>query len=325
MLLEPGGWSPRHRHRRRPGRPAAERRGHASAETHACVVELATRPHRTVADAVAELGGLRAVARTTLRDARPARPPWRARTRPSSGATSRSSPDPPLPAHRRLDAGARAPRADIRMHVHVGVPDPGARGARAGRHPRVPPAAARALRPTRRTGRAATRARLRADPDLLDVPARGIARAFGDYRNWVAAVDAMERGGRSPTRASCGGTPAAAAVRHRRGAGDGCPDTRGGHRGAGGARAVARQVARGGHPPARGRDARGARGGPLPRGPRRNGRRVRRRLPRRRPRAAERLAGVLDACRRSRTRSDASRSSSPPPSSPRAQVMPGSA
>src|SRR4051794_35392461 len=59
MLLEPSGW------RLVPcigdvlGGLSPSLFGHASAETHACVIELATRPHRTVAEAIAELRRLR--------------------------------------------------------------------------------------------------------------------------------------------------------------------------------------------------------------------------------------------------------------------------
>src|SRR5918999_6526166 len=41
---------------------------HAAAETHACVVELRTAPHATVAGAAAELGSLRRALDRTLRD-----------------------------------------------------------------------------------------------------------------------------------------------------------------------------------------------------------------------------------------------------------------
>ena len=59
MLLEPSGWSLVPCIGDVLGSLPPSLFGHASAETHACVVELATRPHRTVADAIAELRTLR--------------------------------------------------------------------------------------------------------------------------------------------------------------------------------------------------------------------------------------------------------------------------
>ena len=234
---------------------------------------------------------------------------------------------PAASGDQRLDAGARASRADVRAARARRRAGPRARGARAGRAARVPPAAAGAQRQLAVLAGPRHRARLRADPDLLDVPALGhrprVRRLpqLGRRRRRHGA----RRGDPRPELPVVG-RPAAAALRHRRGAGHGRPDARGGHRGAGGARAVARQAARGGHPPAR-RSSR----------PRRSPRTASSRPATgstrsssaasagggRAPPSASRACWRRAA--RSRTPSDASRSSSPPRSWPRAQAMPGSA
>src|SRR3954449_2166305 len=68
MLLDPRDGSPANRIDEVLGAlpPAVAR--HASAETHACVVELRTGPHPTVAAAAAELSELRASLDETLRE-----------------------------------------------------------------------------------------------------------------------------------------------------------------------------------------------------------------------------------------------------------------
>ena len=114
---------------------------------------------------------------------------------------------PPASGDQRLDAGARAARADVRAARARRRAGPRARGARAGRAARVPPAAAGALRQLAVLAGPRHRARLHARPDLLDVPALGhpapsatTATGSPPSTRWCAAE-------RSPTRASCGGTP----------------------------------------------------------------------------------------------------------------------
>jgi glutamate---cysteine ligase / carboxylate-amine ligase len=197
MLLEPGGWS------LVPcigdvlaGLPPSLF-GHASAETHACVVELATRPHRTVAEAIAELRGLRgelarALAGRGLRSAV-------AGTHPTVvWSDVEISPDP---RYRHIDDSMRAlahREPTFALHVHVGVPDP-VRAVRAldGIREYLPLLLALAANSPywqgRDTGLASTRI-----PIFSMFPRVGIARPFGDYRNWVAAVDALVRGGAIP-------------------------------------------------------------------------------------------------------------------------------
>ena len=197
MLLEPAGWTlvpciddvlaalP----------PSVA--GHASAETHACVVELATRPHGTVADAVAELRELRrglagSLARYGLRSAV-------AGTHPTVvWSDVEVSPDP---RHQEINDSMRVlahREPTFALHVHVGVPDP-VRAVRAldGLREYLPLLLALSANSPywqgRDTGLASSRI-----PIFSMFPRSGIPRAFGDYRNWVAAVDAMVRGGAIP-------------------------------------------------------------------------------------------------------------------------------
>jgi len=197
MLLEPAGWSlvPRIGDVLAGLPPSLF--GHASAETHACVVELATRPHRTVAAAIAELQGLRgelarALAGRGLRSAVAGTHPtviWH---------DVEVSPDP---RYQRIDDSMRAlahREPTFALHVHVGVPDP-VRAVRAldGIREYLPLLLALSANSPywqgRDTGLASTRV-----PIFSMFPRSGIARAFGDYRNWVAAVDVMVRGGAIP-------------------------------------------------------------------------------------------------------------------------------
>src|SRR5256885_5243338 len=55
VLMDPRGWSPANR----ADELVAALPGHASTETHACVVELKTAPHQSVAEMAVELATLR--------------------------------------------------------------------------------------------------------------------------------------------------------------------------------------------------------------------------------------------------------------------------
>jgi carboxylate-amine ligase len=171
--------------------------GHASAETHACVVELATRPHRTVGEAIAELRGLRrelagSLARRNLRSAV-------AGTHPTvMWSNVEVSPDP---RHRHIDDSMQAlarREPTFALHVHVGVPDP-VRAVRAldGLREYLPLLLALAANSPYWQGRDTGLASVRI-PIFSMFPRSGIARPFGDYRGWVGAVDAMIRGGAIP-------------------------------------------------------------------------------------------------------------------------------
>src|SRR3954451_4600448 len=93
-----------------------------AAENHACVAELQTAPHATVAAAAAELGGLRAALEETLRDRLGLRAAA-AGVHPLivGGAVGTSS----APRYREVEATMRAlahREPTLAQHVHVAVP-----------------------------------------------------------------------------------------------------------------------------------------------------------------------------------------------------------
>jgi glutamate---cysteine ligase / carboxylate-amine ligase len=170
----------------------------ASAETHACVTEIKTRPHGTVAGAAAELVLLRSSLAATVRD--------RLGLRVAAAGTHPS-------AHREHVALTSAPRyrevaATMRalsrreptmaQHVHVAVPGPDA--------------AVRALDGLRRDlplllalsanspfWRAADSGFASARTAIFSAfPRTGIPRPFGGYRGYVEAVEPLLRSGAIP-------------------------------------------------------------------------------------------------------------------------------
>ncbi len=197
MLLEPDGWTlvPRIGDvlAGLPGSVA----GHASAETHACAIEVATRPHRTVAGAVGELAELRlALARSLERQG----------TRAAGGGTHPSivwtdvevSSDA---RHRIIDDSMRGlarREPTFALHVHVGVPDPG-RAVRAldGLREHLPLLLALAANSPywqgRGTGLASTRTSV-----FGAFPRTGIPRRFDSYEDWVQTVGTLLRSGAFP-------------------------------------------------------------------------------------------------------------------------------
>jgi len=107
----------------------------------------------------------------------------------------------PDPRYERIDDSMRAlahREPTFALHVHVGVPDP-VRAVRAldGIREYLPLLLALSANSPywqgRDTGLASSRI-----PIFSMFPRSGIARPFGDYRNWVAAVDAMVRGDAIP-------------------------------------------------------------------------------------------------------------------------------
>ena len=113
MLLDPRDWSLAFRSDEVIADLPPDLRDRVTPETHAAVMEVATGVHRRVADAVAELAELRrkmsrALAGQGLRAAVAGMHPsatWSETDRLVSSA---------LPPHRRVDARARAARADPR-------------------------------------------------------------------------------------------------------------------------------------------------------------------------------------------------------------------
>jgi carboxylate-amine ligase len=169
----------------------AELARHASAETHACVLELKTAPHATVAGVAAELAGLRPALDGILRDelglraAAAGTHPLAIRSEVAVTADSR---------HRKIaeTMGALAQREPtMALHVHVAVPD-GAAAVRAldGLRDDLPLLLALSANSPfwRRCDSAFASMR---SPIFSMFPRVGIPRRFGSYARYVAAVDRM--------------------------------------------------------------------------------------------------------------------------------------
>jgi len=164
----------------------------AAPETHGCTLELASRPHRTVAGAVGELASLRAgladvLARLELRAAACGTHPFAQwdEIEISPGARYRS-------IHESMRELARR-EPTFALHVHVAVPDAeSAVRALRGLRVHVPLLLALAANSPfwqgRDTGLAAARI-----PIFGTFPRVGIPRAFARYADYVEAVDALLR------------------------------------------------------------------------------------------------------------------------------------
>ena len=169
----------------------------ASAETHACVVELRTAPHATVPSLAAELAGLRAeledlVGRLGLGLAAAGTHPL---AHDDAGRVTEA------PRYREI---ARMMRALARrvptlaLHVHVGVPDPEA-AVRAldGLRGDLPLLLALSANSPFAAGRVTGFASYRT-PVFSAFPRVGIPRAFGSYPAYAGVVDALVDGGAIP-------------------------------------------------------------------------------------------------------------------------------
>jgi carboxylate-amine ligase len=170
---------------------SAELAGHASAETHACVLELKTAPHASIAAVAAELATLRPALDDILRDdlglraAAAGTHPLAIRSEVAVTADRR---------HREIAQamGALAHREPtMALHVHVAVPD-GATAVRAldGLREDVPLLIALSANSPfwRRcdSGFASMRT-----PIFSMFPRVGIPRRFGSYERYVAAIEGM--------------------------------------------------------------------------------------------------------------------------------------
>lgn len=164
---------------------------HASAETHACVVELKTAAHATVADLAAELGALRPALDGVLRDQLGLRGAA-AGTHPlairSAVAVTAD------PRHREIAAtmAALARREPtMALHVHVAVPD-GATAVRAldGLRDDLSLLLALSANSPFWRGSDSGFASMRT-PIFSMFPRVGIPRHFGSYARYVGAIDRM--------------------------------------------------------------------------------------------------------------------------------------
>jgi carboxylate-amine ligase len=175
--------------------PAAS---HAAAETHACVVELKTAPHSTVAGAAAQLALLRRVLdgvlseRLGLRAAVAGTHPLATRAEVAVSSGSR---------YREIDDSMRAlarREPTMAQHVHVAVPD-GATAVRAldGLRGDLPVLLALSANSPYWRGEDSGFASVRT-PIFSMFPRVGIPRGFGSYAAYVRAVDPMLRSGAIP-------------------------------------------------------------------------------------------------------------------------------
>jgi carboxylate-amine ligase len=198
VLLDPERWSVANRIDDVLAALPPDTRAQASAETHACVIELRTAPHAIVADAAAELARLRRSLDDAVREKLMLRAAA-AGTHPL--ATRAEVAVSSSPRYREIVETMRVlahREPTMAQHVHVGVPD----GA----------AAVRALNGLRRdlpvllalsanspywcgsdTGFASART-----PIFSMFPRVGIPRHFGDYDEYVRSIDPLLRSGAIP-------------------------------------------------------------------------------------------------------------------------------
>ncbi|MGZ4269949.1 MAG: carboxylate-amine ligase [Solirubrobacteraceae bacterium] len=193
MLLDPAAWSVANRVGDVLARLPSAISERASAETHACVLELRTDPHPTVAGAIAELAGLRQSLDDTLRHALGLRAAA-AGTHPL--ATRAEVAVTSTPRYREIGAEMRAlvhREPTMAQHVHVAVPD-GAAAVRAldGLRGELPLVLALAANSPYWRGSDSGFASVRT-PIFSMFPRVGIPRAFGTYADYVRAIEPMLR------------------------------------------------------------------------------------------------------------------------------------
>jgi carboxylate-amine ligase len=194
MLLDPRDWSLAFRSEEVIAGLRADLRDRVTPETHAAVMEVTTGVHRRVADAVAELAGLRwklsrALARHGLRAGVAGMHPT---------AVGEDTVVSSQPRYRAIGESMRVlarREPTLATHVHVGIADP--RDAirllnrlRAHLPLLLALSANSPFWQGRATGFASTRT------TVFDAfPRTGVARAFRDYADWVGRVDALLRSG----------------------------------------------------------------------------------------------------------------------------------
>jgi carboxylate-amine ligase len=197
MLLDPNTWKLAQRADRLLAVLGEDLAGSCSAETHEAALELTTRPHATVAGAIAELGRLRA---RLSRDARAiGLVPAAAGMHPGEMAE-----DPQVSPVGRYQLVQRTMRGIARreptfaLHVHVGVADPESairlmNRLRAHLPLLLALSASSPLWRGRATGLASNRTIL-----FQAFPRTGLPRRFESYADWVRTVDLLLRSGAIP-------------------------------------------------------------------------------------------------------------------------------
>jgi glutamate---cysteine ligase / carboxylate-amine ligase len=197
MLLKPPRWAPANRIDDVLAHVDPGLREHLAAETHACVIELRTAPHATVAALAGELVGLRAALRDALaelglRAAAAGTNPFAtaADVRVAGGARYREIEDTMRALARREPTMA--------LHVHVAVPDgPSAVRALDGLRADLPVLLALSANSPYWRATDSGFASIRT-PVFAMFPRVGIPRPFGTYATYVRVVETMLRTGAIP-------------------------------------------------------------------------------------------------------------------------------
>jgi glutamate---cysteine ligase / carboxylate-amine ligase len=197
MLLDPEDWSLAQRSDEVLPRLPQGLAEHVSAETHQAAIELATGPHRRVADAIAELRHLRVWLSEELEDLGLA--VAAAGTHPSALWTETLvSPASRYQVIQRTMADLARREPTFALHVHVGVPD-AERAIHLLNQLRAHLPMLLALSANspfwqgRATGLASTRT-----PVFGAFPRTGIPRRFTSYGDWVGTVETLLRSGAFP-------------------------------------------------------------------------------------------------------------------------------
>jgi carboxylate-amine ligase len=197
MLLDPEDWSLAQRSDDVLPQLPAELAEHVSAETHQGAIELATDPHATVGDAVAQLAHLRAWLADEL--AAQGLAVAAAGTHPFAlWSDTRVSPASRYQVILRTMADLARREPTFALHVHVGVPDP-ERAIRLLNQLRAHAPLLLGLSANspfwqgRSTGLASTRTSV-----FGAFPRTGLPRRFHSYEDWVATVDGLLRCGAFP-------------------------------------------------------------------------------------------------------------------------------
>jgi carboxylate-amine ligase len=194
LLLDPHDWSLAFRSDEVIADLPADLEGRVTLETHAGVMEIATRAHRRVADAVAELAQLRRRVFAVLAD-------HGLRAATAGTHPSAAWPETVVSAHARYRQIHESMRVLARReptlatHVHVGVATPAAAVRLLNRlRAHLPLLLALSANSPYWQGRATGFASTRTT--LFDAfPRSGLPRRFAGYADWAATVDRLVRCG----------------------------------------------------------------------------------------------------------------------------------
>jgi glutamate---cysteine ligase / carboxylate-amine ligase len=197
MLLDPAGWGLAQRGDEVLSQAGEELAGRCAAETHEAALELRTKPHATVGEAIAELRELRSL---LVRDIAPlGMAAASCGTYPGEMTEPiRVSPSSRYQVIYRTTRDLARREPTFALHVHVGVPD-AQRAIRLVNQLRahlpllLALSASSPLLKGRATGLASNRTIL-----FQGFPRTGTPRRFDSYRDWVATVDLLVRSGAIP-------------------------------------------------------------------------------------------------------------------------------